>query len=55
MFTNYFYKKYEDQLRLELEKNGAKKSDYGLISKEMILNAIKNGRKPNDLAWGIVQ
>ena len=54
-FINYFYKKYEDQLRLELEKNGAKKSDYGLISKEMISNAIKNGRKPKDLAWGIVQ
>ena len=54
-FKKYFYKKYEDQLRLELEKNGASKNDYNLISNEMIINAIKNGRKPKDLAWGIVQ
>ena len=39
-FQKYFYKKYEDQLKLELEKNGASKSDYGLISTEMILNSI---------------
>lgn len=54
-FKKYFYKKYEDQLRLEMEKQGAKKSDYKLISDEMILNAIKNGRKPKDLAWAVVQ
>ena len=54
-FQKYFYKKYEDQLRLEMEKQGAKKSDYGLISTEMISNAIKNGRKPKDLAWAILE
>ena len=54
-FQKYFYKKYEDQLKLELEKNGALQNDYKLISNEMILNAIKNGRKPKDVAWGRVQ
>jgi hypothetical protein len=54
-FKKYFYKKYEDQLRLDLEKNSASKNDYKLISNEMILNSIKNGRKPEDLAWAIIQ
>ena len=39
----------------KLEEMGATASEIGLISKELILNAIKNKRPVADVAWAIMQ
>lgn len=48
-------KDYYDSLVEQLRKQGATEEDINLISDEMIKNAIKNNRKPEDLAWAILQ
>ena len=48
-------KDYYDSLVEQLRKQGATEEDINLISDEMIENAIKNNRKPEDLAWAILQ
>lgn len=47
--------RYRDMLISELEKQGASESDLELISEEMIINAINNNRKVDDIAWAILQ
>lgn len=47
--------RYRDMLISELEKQGASESDLKLISEEMIVNAINNNRKVDDIAWAILQ
>ena len=54
-FYLYLVSNYKVTLEMELMKQGAKQSDFGLISDELIKNSIKLGRKPKDVAWGIVQ
>lgn len=52
---NKEYQEYYDLLVKEMKKQGATDADLNLISKEMIENAIKNNKKPSDLAWAILQ
>lgn len=47
--------RYRDMLINELEKQGASESDLKLVSEEMIINAINNHRKVDDIAWAILQ
>lgn len=54
-FYLYLVSNYRVNLEMELSRLGAKQSDFGLISDELIKNAIKLGRKPKDVVWGIVQ
>jgi len=44
---------YRDMLITELKKLGASGSELELVSEEMIINAINNGRKAVDIAWAI--
>lgn len=46
---------YRDMLIIELKKLGASGSELELVSEEMIINAINNGRKAVDIAWAILQ
>lgn len=46
---------YRDMLITELKKLGASGSELELVSEEMIINAINNGRKAVDIAWAILQ
>lgn len=46
---------YRDMLIIELKKLGASGSELELVSEEMIINAITNGRKAVDIAWAILQ
>lgn len=47
--------RYRDMLISELEKQGASESDLKLVSEEMIINAINNNRKVDDISWAILQ
>ena len=44
-----------NMLIIELKKLGASGSELELVSEEMIINAINNGRKAVDIAWAILQ
>lgn len=46
---------YRQNLIAELVKLGANESEIDLISDEMLINAIKNNRKVEDIAWAIMQ
>ncbi len=46
---------YRDMLIIELKKLGASDSELELVSEKMIINAINNGRKAEDIAWAILQ
>lgn len=46
---------YRSQLILEMKKLGATKNEIELISDTLILNAINNNRKPEDVAWAVLQ
>ena len=43
------------ELKEEILKQGGAITDLLFVSDEMIENAIKNNREPNDLAWAILQ
>lgn len=38
-----------------MEKMGATSSEIALLREETIINSIKNNRKPEDVAWAILQ
>lgn len=46
---------YKDSLIMEMEKIGASEQEIGLINDNLVLNSIKNGRQPEDVAWAILQ
>lgn len=46
---------FKENVLKELEKNNATDVEKKLLSDEMVLNAIVNGRKPEDVAWAIIQ
>lgn len=46
---------YRDMLIIELKKLGTSGSELELVSEEMIINAINNGRNVVDIAWAILQ
>lgn len=46
---------YKDSLITEMEKIGASEQEIGLINDNLVLNSIKNGRQPEDVAWAILQ
>lgn len=46
---------YKDLLIMEMEKIGASEHKIGLIDDNLVLNSIKNGRQPGDVAWAILQ
>lgn len=46
---------YKNQLILEMEKLGVTKNELPIIPDATIRNAIKRNRKPEDVAWAILQ
>lgn len=46
---------YRRLLCAEMEKMGANESDMSLVCDAMIQNSILNNRKPEDVAWAILQ
>ena len=46
---------YRDSLVKELKELGACDSELNLIRDSIIINAIRNKRKPKDVAWAIMQ
>lgn len=46
---------YREALLLEMERMGATNEDISLICDVMIRNSIINERKPEDVAWAILQ
>ena len=47
--------KYRTALTSEIIRQGGDSSDIGLISKNLIINSIKNKRTVEDTAWAILQ
>lgn len=46
---------FKENVLKELENNNATDVEKKLVSDEMVKNAIKNGRRPEDVAWAIIQ
>lgn len=46
---------YRTKVILEMEKMGATEQEIQLLCTETILNSIRNKRKPEDVAWAILQ
>lgn len=46
---------YRNMVILEMEKMGATDQEIQLLCTETILNSIRNKRKPEDVAWAILQ
>lgn len=46
---------YKKRLKVELINQGAKKSDFLLLTEQTIINSIKQNRDPKDVAWAIIQ
>lgn len=46
---------YRAKVILEMEKMGATDEEIQLLRTETILNSIRNKRKPEDVAWSILQ
>lgn len=52
---NTEYNSYREILIQEMVKLGANKNELALICDATIQNAIRNKRKPEDVAWAILQ
>ena len=50
-----YIKRFEEEIKSEILKQGGTEEDIKLISAELITNAIKNDRTPEDVAWAILQ
>lgn len=48
-------KAYKKELVEELKKQGAIEKEIGLISDELIINAINNKRNVSDIVWALLQ
>lgn len=46
---------YRGMVIAEMEKMGATNQEIALLQYETILNSIRNKRKPEDVAWAILQ
>lgn len=46
---------YRNLVIAEMEKMGATTHEIALLQPETILNSIRNKRKPEDVAWAILQ
>lgn len=46
---------YRTKVITEMEKMGATDREIKLLHTETIINSIKNKRKPEDVAWAILQ
>ena len=46
---------YRTTVVIEMEKMGAPNQEISLLRTETVLNSIRNHRKPEDVAWAILQ
>ena len=46
---------YRNLVIIEMEKLGASESDKHLLNDATIRNSIRNKRKPEDVAWALIQ
>ena len=46
---------YRTTVVIEMEKMGATNQEISLLRTETVLNSIRNHRKPEDVAWAILQ
>lgn len=47
--------RYRSLLIIEMKKMGATENEIGLIHDATIRNSIRNNRKPEEVAWAILQ
>ncbi len=53
--TSVQIEKYRHLVVLEMQKMGASEKDIKLLQEATILNSINNKRRPEDVAWAILQ
>lgn len=46
---------YREMVIVEMKKQGASDSELALVHEATILNSIENDRRPEDVAWAILQ
>lgn len=46
---------YHKELVVELKKQGATNAEINLVNRNLIINSIRRNRKPEDVAWAILQ
>ena len=46
---------YRNLVIIEMEKLGASETEKSLLSDATIRNSIRNKRKPEDVAWALIQ
>lgn len=46
---------YRELLIAEMKKLGAEENEFALICNALIMNSIRNDRRPEDVAWAILQ
>lgn len=49
------FNKYKEKVLDEMIKQGATENELQQIKESSIINGIKNNRKPEDVAWAILQ
>lgn len=55
MITEEKIRVYKEELVEELKKQGATEKEIGLISDELIINAINNKNSASNVAWALLQ
>ena len=53
--TSLQIEEYRKLLAAEMLKLGASENEMKLICTQIIINSIRNNRKPEDVAWAILQ
>lgn len=48
-------KKFKQRVKIQMELMGATDAELRLLTNEAVMNAIKQGRSPKDVAWAILQ
>ena len=52
---NITFEEYKEQVLEEFKKLNATPTDYNLATDDVLETGLKNNRKPQDLAWALIQ
>lgn len=50
-----YFNEYKEEVLEEMIKQGATENELQLVKEGAIINGIRNNRKPEDVAWAILQ
>lgn len=50
-----YFNEYKEEVLEEMIKQGAMENELQLVKEGAIINGIRNNRKPEDVAWAILQ